>query len=927
MSESEPEDEDLSVQTAVVRERTKFSQADTESSDEDLSAPARYKVPAKKTQRITSTAIRVISTPIEVAGAQEQGFNNNAIAEDTDVIHAESVAAHTEHNTTFSAKHLQQPVSTSVELEVALLQETQDLHPKPSTASCQGVKEKPLFDGQPNNPKRDILLGLEDDKTTLPGCTAQWLRPYQIDGILFMYDLYTTKTGGILGDDMGLGKTVQVIGLLNAVFGKDGSQRDWKRMREMRAAGEEYPVVMIICPGTLIDNWLKELETWSWTHVAKYHGPDKDIALQTIRSGRAEVLITTYNTYKTNEFLLNQISWNVVIADECHIIKEKRSQITQSANLVNSHCRIGLTGTAIQNNYDELYTLLNWTNPGVFGTPSDWVRNVSTVLKNGQKHTATNYELSLARKKALELSKNLLPRVLLRRTKALIAHQLPKKTDKVVFCPLTSLQITAYDNLMLTDDLCFLRDAKQPCTCGSGLLRQLCCYKESPSGKTFAEMLFPYLHYLRNLSNHMALCLPRTGEADWKRARSQDLLEQALPEDWRAIINRPPMQNGCDPELCGKWKVLQKLLLHWKREGSKVLIFSSSVKLLDMLNDLMMQENYLYEYLHGSMSLEARAMAVDNFNNNKEQFVFLISTRAGGVGLNIVSANKVVIFDPNWNPAHDLQAQDRAYRIGQRRDVEVYRLISTGTVEEVVYARQVYKQQQANIGYDASEERRYFRGVQGDADQRGELFGVENLLTFHGENHVLKAIFDDTEEAESHFDNIRMANIDINATQEDIRNVDVKDAFGIESIVKAECPAAGTITNPTTTEPSSKNEDVIAQILASAGVRYSHKNNEVVGRSRIETEIGKLAAEAAGNAEHQNREAYLATILNARHRQRKRPVAVDPVAAVSSRSVAGPRLVQSTLTNNGPDGREGRDKKRARVLPWTKDGVASDRKK
>lgn len=154
-------------------------------------------------------------------------------------------------------------------------------------------------------------------------------------------------------------------------------------------------------------------------------------------------------------------------------------------------------------------------------------------------------------------------------------------------------------------------------------------------------------------------------------------------------------------------------------------------------------------YLDGKLSLEDRAKAVNEFNSDPKQFVFLISTRAGGVGLNITAANKVVIFDPNWNPSHDLQAQDRAYRIGQRRDVEVFRLVSAGTIEEIVYGRQIYKQQQANIGYGASEERRYFSGVMGDADKKGELFGLKNMFTYQGDNVVLKEIVNKTNVAES----------------------------------------------------------------------------------------------------------------------------------------------------------------------------------
>jgi hypothetical protein len=156
---------------------------------------------------------------------------------------------------------------------------------------------------------------------------------------------------------------------------------------------------------------------------------------------------------------------------------------------------------------------------------------------------------------------------------------------------------------------------------------------------------------------------------------------------------------------------------------------------------------------------------VDEFNSNPSAFVFLISTKAGGLGLNITSANKVVIVDPNWNPAYDLQAQDRAYRLGQTRDVEVFRLISAGTIEEIVYARQIYKQQQANIGYNASVERRYFKGVQDQKDLKGEIFGLANLFApTNSEEIKLRDIFNKTNIAESRA-GVEIAGLDLEASR------------------------------------------------------------------------------------------------------------------------------------------------------------------
>ncbi|KAI7033058.1 DNA excision repair protein, partial [Hortaea werneckii] len=179
-------------------------------------------------------------------------------------------------------------------------------------------------------------------------------------------------------------------------------------------------------------------------------------------------------------------------------------------------------------------------------------------------------------------------------------------------------------------------------------------------------------------------------------------------------------------------------------------VFSHSVKLLKMLQLLFKTTtSYNVSYLDGSMTYQDRQNSVDEFNASDDQFVFLISTKAGGIGLNITSANKVVVVDPNWNPSYDLQAQDRAYRIGQTRDVEVFRLVSKGTVEEIVYARQIYKQQQANIGYNASVERRYFKGVQDQKEMKGEIFGLKNLFAAMSENVVLREIVNKTNVAET----------------------------------------------------------------------------------------------------------------------------------------------------------------------------------
>lgn len=720
----------------------------------------------------------------------------------------------------------------------------------------------------------------------IPAPIAQWLRDYQVEGTEFLHGLFVYQTGGILGDDMGLGKTVQVIAFLTAAFGKTGDERDAKRMRKMRRLGVGwYPRILVVCPGTLIENWKNEFNRWGWWHIGAYHGALKSETLDAAARGRLEVMITTYTTYRINKDAINMVEWDCVIADECHLIKGRRSEITQTMNEINALCRIGLTGTAIQNSYDELWTLLNWTNPGKFGPISTWQQSVSIPLKYGQSHDATVYQLAKARKTAKALVQNLLPQFFLRRMKSLIAHQLPKKVDRVVFCPLTETQADAYQNMIDSDMIRYIKESATDCECGSGKKAGWCCQQFLPDGGKWQTYVFPSIAYLQKVSNHLATLIPQSNDANEKQSKDLDILQVAVPHDWRRLYDsRDSIMNYANPEFCGKWKILRKLLAFWQSNGDKVLVFSHSVRLLKMLQLLFQHTTYNVSYLDGAMKYEDRARTVDDFNSDPDQFVFLISTKAGGVGLNITSANKVVVVDPNWNPSYDLQAQDRAYRIGQVRDVEVFRLVSAGTIEEIVYARQIYKQQQANIGYTASHERRYFKGIQENKDQKGEIFGLANLFTFQEEKVVLRDIVNKTNVAESKA-GVLIAGIHLgddsqassshavagaddpfaSADEVDRPSSSSQGREGEESAAMSQLAAsiideaesaAGHAKSNKRKRPSdkthstaNKKSDPIQAILASAGVEYSHTNSEVIGSSIIEAKLSRRAQEAQDSTE------------------------------------------------------------------------------
>ena len=679
----------------------------------------------------------------------------------------------------------------------------------------------------------------------IPASIAQWLREYQVQGARFLLQHYAEQKGCILGDDMGLGKTIQVIAFLTAAFGKTGDVRDDKRMRKMRRAGNNYPKVLIVCPGGLMENWKSELRTWGWWQVEVFHGgvAARENVLAMAKQGMLEIMITTYTTYRNHKDSVNLVRWDCIIADECHIIKESKAEVTKALNEVNALCRIGLTGTAIQNKYDELWNLLNWTNPGVLGPLSSWRAKISNPLKIGQSHDATVAQLALARRTAKKLRDNLLPQFFLRRMKTLIADQLPKKSDKVVFCPLTEMQVQAYENLVDCDLIATIRHASDSCDCGSEKKFGYCCGVEIEGHGKWQNLVFPMLTTLGKLSNHLALLVPSTVDDNDKQERELEYLQIALPTQWKDYYrDRDNIVTFANQEYCGKWKVLKQLLRFWHQNGDKVLVFSHSVRLLKMLSMLFRSTtSYNVGYLDGSMTYEDRASEVDRFNSDSSQFVFLISTRAGGVGLNITSANKVVVFDPNWNPSYDLQAQDRAYRIGQTRDVEVFRLISTGTVEEVVYARQIYKQQQANIAYNASVERRYFKGVQDVAEKKGEIFGLANIFSFQGDNVVLRNIVNKTNIAESR---AGVSIVGLDASQDAPDDSDTEDLKQDRAISKL----AALLTDEEVVKKRSdaRKPDAVAAILAGAGVEYTHENSEVIGSSKMETRLSRRA-ERAGN--------------------------------------------------------------------------------
>ncbi|KAK7055149.1 DNA excision repair protein ERCC-6-like 2 [Favolaschia claudopus] len=572
----------------------------------------------------------------------------------------------------------------------------------------------------------------------VPAAINQFLRDYQRDGAKFFWERYNEGRGGLLGDDMGLGKTIQVISFLSAIMKKDGVKTDRRRRHKHVAQLQErknwkkhmplpnatWPTCLIIAPSTVVLNWAREFEKWGYFEVGCYTGSERKAVLNEFKLGRLDVVLTSLDIARRDIVELQDLAWSCVFVDEVHTVKNPKSKTSRAFNEFECIRRFGLTGTAIQNSYDELWTILDWSSPGAVGSIRQWRSFVSKPLQAGQSSKATDEELARAKDVSDKFTNNLLPKFFIRRTKQIIADQLPKKTDQVVFCPLTPAQLRVYKQVITMEELQNMLHRNDPCACGSGRRQMKCCVPAN------TKAAFKFMSILIKLSNHLGLILPSPTDTKEQLIRNRELAAVAFPNG-----NAPSFKIAMmDPRYCGKWKVLLDLLKEWKQDTkttNKVLIFTKSVKLLDMLAHRLKIASYGFLQLDGNTKQSDRMDLIDQFHEDRDIFVFLISTMAGGTGLNLTGANKVVIFDPNWNPAHDLQAMDRAFRFGQTRDVSVVRLLGAGSIEELIYARQIYKQQQMVIGYNASIQTRYFEGVQGDKTKQGELFGLNNIFKLH----------------------------------------------------------------------------------------------------------------------------------------------------------------------------------------------------
>ena len=466
------------------------------------------------------------------------------------------------------------------------------------------------------------------------------LKEYQVKGLEWMVSLYNNNLNGILADEMGLGKTIQTISLLTYLMEKKKNMGPF----------------LVIVPLSTLSNWMLEFQKWSpsVTVVSFKGSPQQRRAVQgVIRSGRFNVLVTTYEYIIREKALLSKLRWKYMIIDEGHRMKNHNNKLTTTINqfYTTSH-RLLLTGTPLQNKLPELWSLLNFLLPSIFkacDTFETWFNAPFAIT--GEKVELNEEETILIIRR---LHKVLRP-FLLRRLKKDVESQLPDKVEYIIKCEMSGLQRALYTHMqergvMLTQDA------------------------RSAASKGGTKALMNTIMQLRKLCNH-------------------PFMFQHVEEGYARHLGGLDVVHGPDIfRASGKFELLDRIFPKLKRSGHRILLFCQMTALMTILEDYLNWRGYSYLRLDGTTKSDDRGDMLTDFNKkDSDYFIFILSTRAGGLGLNLQTADTVIIFDSDWNPHQDLQAQDRAHRIGQKNEVRVLRLMVVNSVEERILAAARYK--------------------------------------------------------------------------------------------------------------------------------------------------------------------------------------------------------------------------------------------
>ncbi|SCU78509.1 LADA_0A05974g1_1 [Lachancea dasiensis] len=523
----------------------------------------------------------------------------------------------------------------------------------------------------------------------LRNCT---LKSYQLEGVNWLITLYENGLNGILADEMGLGKTLQSIALFAFIT-------------EMDTKGP----FLIAAPLSTVDTWVSEFRRFAPDiQVLKYYdsqGQQKRVSkIKTFfKHTKGEgVIVTSYEMIIRDIDLILSYHWKFLIVDEGHRIKNINCKLIQELKRINTSNRLLLTGTPLQNNLSELWSLLNFILPDIFADFEifhKWFDFSHLDLQSSSEgfNKLINDELE---KNLISNLHTILKPFLLRRLKnVVLAKSLPAKREYIVNCPLSPLQQKFYKSAL---------NSKLKQTVFKQAVKDFYTLNQDHIGQVSNKTIRDFLIWKASGDTEIPTDKPIIAQMNklYCDHIHRQLLHKKLQNSMiqlRQIVDSTvlfffplidPDQLTLDFLLrsSGKLQILQQLVPRLVQKGHKVLIFSQFVTMLDLLEDWCELNNFLACRIDGSMDNETRQKHINQFNDDKKPFkIFLISTRAGGLGINLTAADSVVLFDSDWNPQVDLQAMDRTHRIGQKKPVVVYRLCCDNTVEHVILTRAASK--------------------------------------------------------------------------------------------------------------------------------------------------------------------------------------------------------------------------------------------
>lgn len=479
----------------------------------------------------------------------------------------------------------------------------------------------------------------------VPNYIWKQLYKYQRTGVNWLWELHQVQSGGLLGDEMGLGKTVQIIAFLAGLSKTDSGS--W---------GGLGPSI-IVAPATVIYQWVSHFHYWCpHLRVAVLHNSGSHIGnhnklIRDIHDAHSILLITYAGIVKYSNDLMSR-KWHYLILDEGHKIRNPETQVSKFVKKFQTPHKILITGSPMQNSLQELWSLFDFMRPGLLGTHVVFMDHFAQPITQGGYANATELQEATALEIAKAL-KNIITPYMLRRTKAEVQEhiKLPEKNEQVLFCALSQEQRDLYMGYLMSATVRSILD------------------KDSRYGDPLRARVLVALTTLRKICNHPDLYLYEAHE-------ESDEIDEERFGHWKR---------------CGKMTVVNSLLKIWQKQGHRALIFSQSRAMLCILEQYLQKHQFNYLKMDGTVTVSQRQGMIKTFNENPEYLVFLATTRVGGLGVNLTGADRVIIYDPDWNPATDNQAKERAWRIGQLRNVTVYRLLSAGTIEEKIYQRQIFK--------------------------------------------------------------------------------------------------------------------------------------------------------------------------------------------------------------------------------------------